>query len=72
MSEFGTQVAAIITAIIGLAIVAVLVGTNSQTGTVIEDALGSQGLSAVITAAVAPVTSNSNTYAANGAGTGNP
>jgi hypothetical protein len=43
-----------LSAIIGLAIVAVLVSKNSQTGTVIKSA--GSGLSAVILAAVSPIT----------------
>lgn len=54
MSDWTGTVAAIVTAIIGLAIVAVLVGKNSQTSGVIGSA--GTALSNLITAAVSPVT----------------
>lgn len=57
MHDTISAVAGIVTAIIGLAIVAVLVSSNAQTGSVITSA--SQGLSGIIGAAVAPVSGGS-------------
>lgn len=57
MGKFGDAIIAIATAIIVLAIVAVLVSQNAQTGSVITSA--SQGFSGIISAAVAPVMGSS-------------
>lgn len=57
MHEFGAGLAAILTAIIGLAVIAVLVGQNSQTPSVIQAA--GTGLAGLIGAAVSPVTGGS-------------
>lgn len=54
MSNFTQSIVAIITAILGVAIVAVLVSQRAQTGSVISAA--SSGLANDISAAVAPVT----------------
>lgn len=54
MGKFGEQLSVVLLAIIGLAIVAVLVSKNAQTGTVISDF--SKGFAGIIGAAVAPVT----------------
>lgn len=53
MNEAVTAGAAIITSIVGLAIIAVILGQRSQTSQVIQ--AGSTGLAALINAAVAPV-----------------
>jgi hypothetical protein len=53
-------ISAILTAIIGLAIVAVLVSKNSQTGTVLTNA--GTALSGLINAAVSPVSATSSGF----------
>jgi len=58
MGEFTTPIVAIVTAVIGLAIVAVIFGINSQTSTVIQTS--GTALAGIIQAAVAPVTGGSN------------
>lgn len=61
MNQIGPAAVAIVSGIIGLAIVAVLVSTNAQTGTVISQTGGA--LSSIINAAVSPVAgSSSNTF----------
>jgi hypothetical protein len=54
MNEFWTSVVTIATAIVGIAIVAVLVSNNAQTGNVIQAATG--GFAQDIQAATGPVT----------------
>lgn len=54
MSDIGSAVAGVATAIIGLAIIAVLVSQNAQTSSVIQSA--ASGFGNVIGAAVGPVT----------------
>lgn len=56
MSGIGPAAVAIVSGIIGLAIVAVLVSSNAQTGTVISQS--GTALSNIIGAAVSPVTGN--------------
>ena len=56
MNDALGTIAAVVSAIIGLAIVAVLVSNQAQTGTVLTSA--GTALSGVIGAAVAPVTGN--------------
>jgi PRD1 phage membrane DNA delivery len=56
MSDATAAISAIVAAIIGLAVVAVLVSKNAQTGTVIGDS--GTALSQVINAAVSPVSSS--------------
>lgn len=58
MSDFAHSVTAIIAAVIGLAIVAVIVSKNAQTSSVIQ--AGGSALSSLIQAAVQPVSSTSN------------
>lgn len=65
MNQIGPGVVTIIGGIIGLAIVAVLVSQQAQTGTILSQAGGS--LAKVIGAAVAPV-SNGNQFGAAGIG----
>lgn len=62
MNQTVEAIAGIVAGLIGVAIVAVLVSKNAQTGTVISNA--GTALSSVITAATAPVTqaSGSNTF----------
>jgi PRD1 phage membrane DNA delivery len=59
----GAGIVAIVSGIIGLAIVAVIVSQNAQTGSVITS--GGTALSSIIGAAVSPV-SGSNTFGAAG------
>ena len=70
MEKIGGGILAIISAVVGLAIVAVLVSKNAQTPTVISSA--GSALSNVIGAAVAPVTggasSVSNLFGSSGLG----
>lgn len=54
MNNFGAGLVAIIAAVIGLAIIAVLVSRNAQTPAVFRSAGGA--LASIIGAAVAPVT----------------
>lgn len=54
MDHFWTSIVTIVTAIIGVAIIAVLVSNNAQTGNVISAAAG--GLAQDLNAATAPVT----------------
>jgi hypothetical protein len=56
MGNVAPAVVAVITGIIGLAIIAVVVGTNAQTSNVIGSA--GTALSKIIGAAVAPVATN--------------
>jgi PRD1 phage membrane DNA delivery len=51
--KFGDSIITILTAIVGLAVIAVLVGKNAQTGSVLT--AGGNAFSSVIKAAVAPV-----------------
>ncbi len=60
MSELGTGILTVLGAIIGVAIISVLVSNNAQTGSVIQ--AGGKAFSGIIGAAVAPVTGN-NLYA---------
>ena len=63
MREIGADVVLLVSGILTLAIIAVLVGRNSQTGSVITSS--GNALSSVITAAVAPVSgSSSNLFGA--------
>lgn len=57
MDHFWTSIVTIVTAIIGVAIIAVLVSNNAQTGNVISAAAG--GLAQDLNAAVSPVTGGS-------------
>lgn len=57
----------IVTAIIGLAIVAVALSKNAQTSNVLQ--AGGTALSSIIGAAVQPVTSNSNLFGSTGINT---
>lgn len=57
MSEFGSSLVAIIMAVIGVAIVAVLVSQKAQTGTVLT--AGGTAISNVLGAALSPVTGSS-------------
>jgi len=59
MQGFGEAIAGIATAIIGLAIIAVLVSQNAQTSAVIQSA--SSGFGNILMAAVSPVTGNTGT-----------
>ena len=54
MDQFWTSIVTIATAIVGLAIIAVVVSKNAQTSSVISSAAG--GFAQDLTAAVAPVT----------------
>lgn len=54
MSHFGEQIVTILTAIVGVAIIAVLVSRNSQTANVI--AAGGNAFSQALGVAVSPVT----------------
>jgi hypothetical protein len=56
MGEIGPAMVAVIAGIIGLAIVAVIVGKSAQTPQVLQ--AGGSALSAVIGAAVSPVSGN--------------
>lgn len=58
MDNVVNSIAAILTAVIGLAIVAVLVGQNSQTSSVVQSA--GTGFSSIIQAATGPATGNTN------------
>lgn len=58
MSGFWTALITIFTAIIGVAVVAVVVSKNANTSSVIDSAFG--GLAVSLNAATAPVTSASN------------
>ena len=60
MDEAFKSMFAVATAIVGVAIVAVLVSKNSQTGTVLTSA--GTALSTAITAAVSPVTGSSGSF----------
>jgi len=57
MGKGGDAIVAILTAVIGVAIVAVLVGQNSQTGSVISSF--GDAFSKILQVAVSPVTGNS-------------
>ena len=63
MSSIGPGLVAIVSGVIGLAIVAVLVSQNAQTSSVLQG--GGTALSSIIGAAVAPV-SGSNTFGSAG------
>ena len=67
MSGIGAGVVAIVAGIIGLAIVAVVVSKNANTGTVLTS--GGTALSSIITAAVSPV-ATTNTFGSAVGGTG--
>lgn len=56
MGNFAPAVVGVIAAVIGLAIVAVVVSKNAQTSTVIQSA--GSALSSIIGAAVSPVSGN--------------
>lgn len=58
MNEAGHAVVAIVSGILAVAIVAVLVSQQAQTGSILTSA--GTALSGAITAAVAPVSTNSN------------
>lgn len=61
MNQVGPAFVAVVTGVIGLAIVAVLVSQNAQTSGVISS--GGGALAGIISAAVSPVTgSSSNTF----------
>lgn len=64
MPNIGAGIITIVTAIIGLAMVAVLVSQRAQTGKVIQ--AGGTALSQIIGAAVAPVASNSSLFGSTG------
>jgi hypothetical protein len=57
MQGFGEAIAGIATAVIGLAIIAVLVSQNAQTSSVIQAA--SSGFGNILAAAVSPVANSS-------------
>lgn len=59
MDQFWTSIVTIVTAIVGIAIIAVLVSNRAQTANVIQ--AGSQGLANDISAAVSPVTGSAAT-----------
>lgn len=66
MDKIGPGVIAVLGMVFTVAIVAVIVGTNAQTGTVIT--AGGNALSSVIKAAVSPVSgSTSNLFGSSGA-----
>ena len=67
MSGIGAGVVAIVAGIIGLAIVAVVVSKNANTGTILTS--GGTALSSIITAAVSPVATG-NTFGSAVGGTG--
>ena len=67
MQGIGAGVVAIVAGIIGLAIVAVVVSKNANTGTVLTS--GGTALSSIITAAVSPVATG-NTFGSSVGGTG--
>ena len=67
MNQIGPAAVAIVSGIIGLAIIAVLVSTNAQTGTVISQTGGA--LSSIINAAVSPVAGSSSNVFGAAAGT---
>jgi hypothetical protein len=54
MNDFWTSIVTVATAIVGLAIIAVLVSNNAQTSNVIQSAAG--GFAADLSAAVSPIT----------------
>jgi hypothetical protein len=56
MSDAGATIVAVLAALVGLAIVAVIVSKNAQTPQVIQ--AGGSALASVIGAAVAPVSNN--------------
>lgn len=58
MSDFGHSLVAVIAAVIGLAIVAVIVSKNAQTPQVLQ--AGGSALSSLIQAAVQPVSATNN------------
>lgn len=73
MSNIGEQITAILVAIIGVAILAVILSPRSQTANVITSA--SEGFSQMLGVAVSPITGQgfsggSNTYAGGGFTTG--
>jgi len=65
MEHIGPGLVAIVSGVIGLAIVAVIVSKNAQTGTVLTS--GGSALASVIGAAVAPVAGDSATSFASSA-----
>jgi len=60
MGHVGEQITAILTAIVGVAIVAVIVSRNSNTASVIGSA--AQGFSEAIGVAVSPITGSGGTF----------
>lgn len=68
MSGIGAGIVAIVAGIIGLAIVAVVVGRNAQTPAVLTS--GGTALSNIIAAAVSPVTGGTSTFGSAIGGTG--
>lgn len=60
MGSIGPGIITIVVSIIGLAMVAVLISKNAQTPQVLQS--GGQALSAIIGAAVQPVTGSSNLF----------
>lgn len=69
MNEFWTSITTIATAIVGVAIIAVLVSQRAQTGNVITSA--TTGFANDLTAAVAPVSGASASVNTGGGGFGN-
>jgi hypothetical protein len=67
MGSIGPTFVAIVAGVIGLALVAVLVGQNAKTSSVIQS--GGSALSQIIGAAVGPV-SGSNNFGSGGSGIG--
>lgn len=56
MNHFGDQVVAVLTAIIGVAILSVILSRNSNTASVISSA--ARGFSEALSTAVSPITGN--------------
>jgi hypothetical protein len=59
-NQFTASIVTVLTAIIGVAIIAVLVSPNAKTGQVIQ--AGSQGFSTALGTALSPVTGSSNGF----------
>lgn len=57
LSQFTTSIVTVLTAVIGLAIIAVLVSNQANTAQVVQ--AGSQGFSSILATAVSPVSGNS-------------
>jgi hypothetical protein len=70
MSHIGDEIVAVLTAIIGVAIVAVIVSKRSNTSTVISSA--AQAFSDALSTAVSPITGHSTMFAGNTGFTGTP